>query len=193
MKATGEEGRLRRFAALLAAAPWRAVGWREERDIWELGVLDARAALAAAPQPLPAQARWLDAGSGNGLNAIPLALAQPGWRGLFVERHRRKAAWLEETRAALGVAGEVLAGDLRALPARLLGAHDVVTARALAPPAAAAGLLWPLVAPGGILLIFAADGAVEAPGLPPAGGWDYAVRPGVERRVHCWRAPLASP
>ena len=45
----------------------------------------------------------LDVGSGGGLPAIPMALAQPRWRFHLVERRQRRAAFLRLVKSQLGL------------------------------------------------------------------------------------------
>jgi 16S rRNA (guanine527-N7)-methyltransferase len=97
-----------------------------------------------------------DLGSGAGLPGIPLAIADPSRRWRLIEPRRRRAAFLEEVVRTLGIDAEVVvataaeaAGD-----AEFAHAHAVAAARALAPPDVALGMLAPLVAPGGMSLVF---------------------------------------
>lgn len=143
----------------------------------DLGVLDAAAAIAASGLELPERARWLDVGSGNGLNAIPLALAFPGWEATWVERSSRKAEWLAGTAEALGLSPRIVARDAGELSGPEWRGFGVVTARALAPPAEAASLLAPFVGSPGLLLLFAGSGsAPDVDRLGPGRSFSYEVR-----------------
>ena len=72
-----------------------------------------------------------DLGSGAGFPGLPLAIALPDAHVSLVESVGRKAAWLEEAVASLGLANvEVVAERAEAWPEGL-GRQDVVTARAL--------------------------------------------------------------
>ena len=103
----------------------------------------------------------MDVGSGAGLPGIPLAIAsERPWR--LLEPRRKRAAFLEEVVRELALTTcEVVAASAEqaALEARLAGAHMAVTARALAPPALAARLCAPLVAPGGVAILYVGTGA----------------------------------
>lgn len=102
-----------------------------------------------------------DVGSGAGLPGIPLAIAVPTHRWRLVEPRRRRAAFLEEVVRTLDLNCEVhalTAAEAAADPG-LAAAHVLAAARALAPPAEAFDALLPLVAPGGLALVFAAPGA----------------------------------
>ena len=107
----------------------------------------------------------MDVGSGAGLPGIPLAVASGRpWR--LLEPRRKRAAFLEEVLRELGLtACEVVAASAEqaALDARWAGAHPAVIARAVAPPAPAAQLCEPLVAPGGVTILFVGAGAEIPP------------------------------
>jgi 16S rRNA (guanine527-N7)-methyltransferase len=97
----------------------------------------------------------LDAGSGAGLPGIPLAIVgSRRWR--LLEPRTKRAAFLEEVVRELDLDAEVLlmtAQEAAADP-RLAAAHPVVTARALAPPTVAFELMAPLVAQGGLRIVW---------------------------------------
>ena len=102
------------------------------------------------------QARTLvDVGSGGGLPGLPLKLARPDLAVTLVEADQRKAAFLVQACAALGL------GDVEVLARRAEDAgrdpryrerFDVAVARALAPMPVLAELCLPLVRVGGKLL-----------------------------------------
>lgn len=111
-----------------------------------------------------------DVGSGAGLPGIPLAIASGRhWR--LLEPRARRAAFLDEVVRELELDCEVL--RLTAQEAAKEGyRHAVVTARALAPPKKAFDLVMPLVAPGGVGVVFHGPGA----GLPAAAStWSDGV------------------
>lgn len=102
------------------------------------------------------EGRAIDVGSGAGLPGIPLAIAAPGRTWRLLEPRARRAAFLEEAVRTLELTCEVLtisAEEAAATPG-LAGGHVVAVARALAPPPAAFALLRPLVAPGGVAVVF---------------------------------------
>jgi len=98
----------------------------------------------------------IDVGSGAGLPGIPLAIVRPERHWRLLEPRTRRAGFLEEVVRSLGLACEVLhlTAEAAAEEDRLRRAHVLATARALAPPPAAARLIEPLVHPGGIGAIF---------------------------------------
>ncbi len=98
----------------------------------ELVVKHALDSIAAAPHiaGLARAGSVVDVGSGAGFPGIPLAIALPTIRFTLLERSSKKAAFLENCRALLGLANvRVTEADL----ASASGAFDVVTFRAVAP------------------------------------------------------------
>ncbi len=141
------------FDRILKEAPWRAVGWKDDDRRWELGVLDSYYSLANLDLNLHEEKKWLDVGSGNGLNAIPLAMMFPKWKGLFVEKNEKKACWLAETLKELAMEYEVLNSGVEKL-IRKSKDYDIVTARALFPPQKSFDTLKRLLKKGGSLILF---------------------------------------
>ncbi|MDW8336693.1 MAG: 16S rRNA (guanine(527)-N(7))-methyltransferase RsmG [Tepidimonas sp.] len=93
--------------------------------------------------------RILDVGSGGGLPGVVLAVAEPGWQVTCVDAVAKKAAFITQVAATLGLP------NLRAVHARvqqLDGPYDVVCARALATLAELVGWTGHLLAPGGLWL-----------------------------------------
>nr|WP_314441580.1 16S rRNA (guanine(527)-N(7))-methyltransferase RsmG [uncultured Sphingomonas sp.] len=93
----------------------------------------------------PAEARWLDIGSGAGLPGMVLAIA--GVRSItLVEPRRLRTDFLERSRVSLGLTNvTVVIGKVE----QLTGAFDIITARAVAPLTRLFDLAGPLMAPGG--------------------------------------------
>jgi 16S rRNA (guanine527-N7)-methyltransferase len=116
----------------------------------------------------------IDVGSGAGLPGIPLAIAAPSRHWRLLEPRAKRAAFLEEVVRSLDLDCDVL--RLRAEDAAerpdLVRRHAVATARAVAPPHRAFELLRPLVAPGGVSIVFAGPRA-QAP--PQAEEWDEGL------------------
>ena len=121
----------------------------------------------------------IDVGSGAGLPGLPLAIAEPDrvWR--LLEPRGRRAAFLEEAVRSLGLSCEVVraTAEEAAGDPRLARAHVVATARAVAAPRGALGLLEPLVAEDGVAALFVGEGAsippeaeLWAPGIAIVGG-----------------------
>jgi 16S rRNA (guanine527-N7)-methyltransferase len=113
----------------------------------------------------PGPLRVIDVGSGGGLPGLPLRLARPDLTLTLLEANRRKAAFLVQASATLGLADvEVVA--LRAEEAghdpRHRETYDFALARALAAMPVLVELCLPFVAVGGRLLAMKTDAALEA-------------------------------
>lgn len=104
-----------------------------------------------------------DVGSGAGLPGVPLAIADPSRHWRLIEPRARRAAFLEEVVRTLELDCEVLTMTAVQASARLSGAHQLVVARALAPPAEALETIRPLVAHGGVAAIFVGESAQIPP------------------------------
>jgi 16S rRNA (guanine527-N7)-methyltransferase len=103
----------------------------------------------------PDQARALDMGSGGGLPALPLALARPGWHWDLAEATGKKAAFLREAQAALGLDQVQVVADYLKPGVNDQGRlYEYITARGLADLGRLAALAAPRLAPGGRLLAF---------------------------------------
>lgn len=107
----------------------------------------------------------IDVGSGAGFPGIPLALTAPAVAWRLVEPRSRRAAFLEEAVRVLDLNAEVVVARAEQLArdSAFARRHLLATARALAPPTQALGLLKPLVAPGGRAAVWVGSHAE----LPP--------------------------
>lgn len=153
-----DQGKLSAYADLVRA-------WSPKLDLVSPGDLDrfeerhiadslrALDLITTAPEGICA-----DVGSGAGLPGIPLAIAS-GRRWRLFEPRARRAAFLEEVVRELGLDCEVSRATAHEALTEGLRDHAVATARALAPPMEAFGLISPLVAPGGIAVVFHGVGA----------------------------------
>ncbi len=121
-------------------------------EIIRQGFLDAFVCVPLLP---PNGLRLLDIGSGAGFPAIPIALARPGLDITLVESSRKKLTFLRHIVRQLKLGGvrivpsraEALLGD-----ATMLGAFDVVVARAVAPLADIGVLALPFLRGGGVFV-----------------------------------------
>ena len=95
--------------------------------IWERHILDSAQLVRFE---LAAGASWLDIGSGAGLPGIVIALLVQG-PATLVEPRKLRAAFLEETVAALGLAARVTVRSAKI--EKITGQFDLITARAVAP------------------------------------------------------------
>ena len=120
----------------------------------------------------------LDLGSGGGFPGLPLALAMPAGRALFVESVGKKATFLGAALDALGSRPRFAVAATRAETLARDPHHrehwPVVTARAVAALPELVELALPLLAPGGVLVAWkrsiVVEGRAAAPDPPTAGG-----------------------
>ena len=149
---------------------------REPGDMVRKHLLDSLAMHASVDAIAARGGSLADLGTGAGLPGIPLAIAKPGLRVALVEANGKKARFLREAVRTLGL-GNAREAESRIESLDEPGAHDAITARALASLALIVQLGGHLLADGGVLL--AMKGIVpddEIAALPP--GWHAAdVRP----------------
>jgi 16S rRNA (guanine527-N7)-methyltransferase len=128
-------------------AEWPGLVGRPDLDL----VMDSLVLLAH----LGTARTLVDVGSGAGLPGLPLKIARPELSVTLVEADQRKAAFLVQACAVLGLK-DVQVVAMRAEEAgqdpRYREAFDLAVARALAPMPVLAELCLPLVLPGGRLL-----------------------------------------
>ncbi len=107
---------------------------------------------AVIGEAVPAGGTVADVGSGAGLPGIPLALARPDCTVILIEPLERRAAFLSEVVADLGLPHvRVVRGRAEDVADEVAGA-DVVVSRAVAPLAKLAGWCVPLARSGGLFL-----------------------------------------
>jgi 16S rRNA (guanine527-N7)-methyltransferase len=156
---------LEAYADLLATAGVERglIGPREAPRLWERHLLNC-AGVAELFEP---GTTVLDLGSGAGLPGIVLAAARPDLTVVLVEPLLRRATFLTEAVAALGLPGVLVR---RARAEELVGKVlvDAVTARAVAPLDRLAGWALPLLHPGGRLVALKGERADAE--LATAGG-----------------------
>ncbi|HEX5863610.1 MAG TPA: 16S rRNA (guanine(527)-N(7))-methyltransferase RsmG [Casimicrobiaceae bacterium] len=111
-------------------------------------LLDALATLQHLP--LAATLRLIDVGSGGGLPGLPLAIARPQWRITLLDSNGKKAAFLRQAAAELGIANVAIAA-MRAEDYVPDKPFDVAISRAFADLAQFAAAARHLVRPGGQL------------------------------------------
>ncbi len=114
------------------------------------GVLDS---LACAPHLPSEMRRVVDVGSGAGFPAIPLAIVFPGHRFTLIEAVRKKTTFLRHIVRTLALANAtVWHGRAETYNGEPAQDFDVAFARAAAPLAEQAGLVFPLLRPGGLFI-----------------------------------------
>ena len=141
----------RRYADLLADAGVERglLGPREVDRLWERHILNCAAVVGLLGQG------WyvVDIGSGAGLPGIPVAIARPDLTVTLVEPLLRRADFLNEAVATLGIEARVLRGraedpDIR----NRAGGADAVLSRAVAGLDKLARWSLPLLKGGGVML-----------------------------------------
>jgi 16S rRNA (guanine527-N7)-methyltransferase len=150
----------RRYAEMLAGPGVERglIGPREVDRLWDRHLLNC----AAVAELVDDGARVADVGSGAGLPGIPLALARPGLRVTLVEPLLRRADFLREAVAELGLSVVVVRGRAEDRAVRdELGEFDAVTSRAVAALDKLANWSLPLLRDGGRMLALKGERAEE--------------------------------
>jgi 16S rRNA (guanine527-N7)-methyltransferase len=102
-------------------------------EVWHRHIADSAQIVALAP---PSPRTWVDLGSGGGFPGLVVAimLRAAGTRVILVESDRRKCAFLAEVARQTGITVEIQTARIEQTATQgMLGAVDVVSARALAP------------------------------------------------------------
>jgi 16S rRNA (guanine527-N7)-methyltransferase len=144
-----EDKAIRRYIDLLAGigVDRGLIGPREVPRLWSRHVLNC----AVITPAFPHGSSVVDVGSGAGLPGVVLALARPDLRVCLLEPLLRRATFLGEVVADLGLENvEVVRARAEELHA--VRTFTVATARAVAPLHRLMEWCWPLVAPGGRML-----------------------------------------
>jgi 16S rRNA (guanine527-N7)-methyltransferase len=145
-----------RYAGLLAGPGVERglIGPAEAARIWDRHLLNC----AVIAELVPDRCVLADLGSGAGLPGIVLALLRPECDVLLVEATARRAAFLAECVAELGLPRvQVVRGRAEDLVREV--SADIVTARAVAPLGKLAGWAVGLCRPGGTVLAIKGAGA----------------------------------
>ena len=156
--AAADRERLALLVALVCATPVGVTAIRDPAEAAARHVVDALAGLpavdAAPAGPLA------DVGSGGGLPGLVLAVVRPARETHLIEATARKAAFIAEAAAEIGVAVHVHAARSEDVGrGELRDAFACVVARALAPPPVAAELCLPLCRPGGRVVLWSREEA----------------------------------
>ncbi len=109
-----------------------------------------------------------DVGSGAGFPGIPLLVAKPGWHGVLIEPRTKRWAFLRLVIRELGLDAEAVQHRYQDLD---LGpeAVDVVVSRALGNPGALLEWWRERLRPGGKLLLWTTERALD--GFEGTAGW----------------------
>lgn len=139
-----------------------------DEELVEKHVVDA---LLALPE-VPATGRLVDVGSGGGVPGLVLAIARPELEVVLVEATAKKAAFLAEAAAGLGLERVRVVAQRAETAARdpgLRDAADAATARAVGAVATVLELTLPFVRPGGRALLYRGPTDAEAEERTAAG------------------------
>jgi len=164
----GAVERLTRLLGLVAAEPIAITSVRDPARGVDVHVADSLAALEV--DGVRDATRVADLGAGGGFPGLVLAVALPAATVTLVESERRKCEFLARAAADIGVPNvAVVNARAESWPAGIR-AHDLVTARALAPLTVLVEYAAPLLAPGGRLCAWKGrrDGAEERDGAAAA-------------------------
>lgn len=127
---------------------------KSAEEFWPRHVLDSLTVLPGLDD-LPDGAAVVDVGSGGGLPGIPLAIARPNLRFTLLEATGKKARFLEQCAADLGLANVRVVNDraeTAGQDARWRQTFDAAVTRAVGPMNVLLELTLPLVCVGGRLL-----------------------------------------
>jgi 16S rRNA (guanine527-N7)-methyltransferase len=152
--------RAERYAELLATDGMTRglIGPRETDRLWHRHLLNC----AVVAELIPERGDLVDIGSGAGLPGIVLSLVRPSLRVVLLEPSLRRAVFLEECVAELGLANvAVLRARAEEQQAAAAVTADVATARAVAPLDRLVGLAAGLLRPGGQLLAIKGQSAAD--------------------------------
>jgi 16S rRNA (guanine527-N7)-methyltransferase len=143
---------LRQYAAILAdrGVELGLLGPREVPRIWPRHLANCAVVASEERAVIPPGAHVADVGSGAGLPGVVWALVRPDLRLTLVEPLLRRATFLTDVVAELGLSPRVDVARSRAED--LVGTYDVVTARAVARMPQLLQWTFPLVRPGGWLV-----------------------------------------
>ena len=164
-----------------------AINLTSVRDPAEIAIRHVADSLTAVDVVRAARVgAFLDLGSGGGFPGIPLAAAVASTEALLIDSVGKKARFLEVAADAIGLAGRVRVGSVRAealaADRRHRGRWPAVTARAVAPLAELVELAFPLLAPDGLLIAWKrgdldAELAAARRAIDAIGGGSLEVRP----------------
>jgi 16S rRNA (guanine527-N7)-methyltransferase len=157
--------RLQTFVAAVRRSPHNLLSRRGLAEIEDRHLPEC----VALAQLLPAgSAHLLDVGSGGGFPGLVIAAVRPDLEVTLLEATAKKAAFLVDAAAEMGVAVQVVNDRAERAVGVLGGRFDLVTARAVAPLHRLIGWTVPFLRPGGLL--YAVKGRTWADELAQASG-----------------------
>jgi 16S rRNA (guanine527-N7)-methyltransferase len=129
----------------------------------DLHLIDSIAILPIMREFLPStQVQIADLGSGGGLPAIPIAIAQPDWRISLIEAVRKKTAFLQNVKGKLGLSNaSIYSNRVEQVAAQEPGKYDAVISRAFTSLDRFLDLAEPFLKPGGLVFAMKAKRADE--------------------------------
>jgi 16S rRNA (guanine527-N7)-methyltransferase len=108
------------------------------------------------------QVQIADLGSGGGLPAIPIAIAQPDWSISLIEAVRKKTAFLQNVKGKLGLTNASIYSDrVEQVATQEPGEYDAVISRAFTSLDRFLDLAEPFLKPGGLVFAMKAKRADE--------------------------------
>lgn len=141
--------RLEQFVDAVQASPHNLVSQRASAELRTRHLPECLSLAARLPR---GPAELVDVGSGGGFPGLVIAIARPDLEVTLIESTGKKADFLADTAARLGVATRVINDRIEAVAASgLAGTFTYATARAVAPLERLIPLTMPLLAPGGTL------------------------------------------
>jgi len=129
----------------------------------DLHLIDSIAILPIMREFLPStQVQIADLGSGGGLPAIPIAIAQPDWRISLIEAVRKKTAFLQNVKGKLGLSNaSIYSNRVEQVATQEPGKYDAVISRAFTSLDRFLDLAEPFLKPGGLVFAMKAKRADE--------------------------------
>jgi 16S rRNA (guanine527-N7)-methyltransferase len=183
-------GRLLAFHRLLVEDPLAPTAVRDPMKAIDDHLADSLVGLEL--EPIRLAGSLADLGSGAGVPGLALAIALPETRVSLVESASRRSAFLERAVVATETTNAAVVNTRVETWPEGLAAFDVVTARALAPLPVVAEYAAPLLAVGGMLVVWrgkrnprdeeAAARAAAQLGLEPVEIRHMQPFPGAENR-----------
>ncbi|HTX32961.1 MAG TPA: 16S rRNA (guanine(527)-N(7))-methyltransferase RsmG [Solirubrobacteraceae bacterium] len=132
----------------------------------------------------------LDLGAGAGLPGLPLAIARPEARITLLEASARKCAFIERALDAIGLPNAEVIHDRAESFAAGRARYDVVTARAVAPPAVTLEYAAPLLRVGGTAILWRGRRQPEVDSALTTAAAELGLgQPGIHR-VHPYRGAV---